>query len=156
MRNLLFDTNALLNVNGKVFFPDVKVYVTDTTLKELENIKTSGTRDPETKYQARRVLHSLEEHDEEYEMILYQRDWDAYFDKFQVLSNNNDSKIIIAALAVQDFLGGDLVFITQDLACKKIAEICGLHVECDISTEEEYSGFSILHGRTPDEIADIY
>lgn len=157
MKNYFYDTNALLNANGKVFTPGSNIYISDITLKELENIKTSAARDPEIKFKARKVIHALEENEDKMNLVLYMRDWDEkYFGQYQVLSNNNDSRIIIAALATKAQLNGDLVFITQDLICKKIAQACGLEVQYEAEHIEEYNGYSILHGKTADEIANIY
>jgi len=41
-------------------------------LKELEEIKVSSNKDPNIKYAARRVLHALDEHDDDYEVSIFQ------------------------------------------------------------------------------------
>lgn len=159
MKNLFYDTNSLLDANGRIFNSNDNIFISDISLKELENIKTAAARDPEIKYKARKVIHALENNEDKYTIVLYNRDWDdKYFNRHQILSNNNDSRIIIAALVTKESLqGDDLIFVTNDLVCKQIAKACGLNVQFKQTEEkEEYKGFETIKCKSEDEIAQTY
>ena len=129
-----FDTCALLH-NFKKDLPK-GFYISSITLKELENIKTSCHKDEEVKYQARQLLHKLEKAD--YNVELYNSYLDEYLISYD-LPDTNDSKIIVTALALKT-KHPDLIFCTQDLACKAIAKSTGLNVKY----EDEESQRNIL------------
>ena len=48
-----YDTCSLLNLQQKIF--DDYFYISTISLQELENIKTSGTRDEEIRWAAREI-----------------------------------------------------------------------------------------------------
>ena len=145
-----FDTCALLH-NFKKDLPK-GFYISSITLKELENIKTSCHKDEEVKYQARQLLHKLEKAD--YNVELYNSYLDEYLTSYD-LPDTNDSKIIATALALKTKYP-DLVFCTQDLACKTIAKATGLNVKYeDEEVAEEYTGF-IEKVVNDDELAEFY
>ena len=50
---LFYDTCSLLDAQKEAFESGDKFYISSITINELENIKTSGTKDEETKYNAR-------------------------------------------------------------------------------------------------------
>ena len=54
---LFYDTCSLLDAQKEAFESSDKFYISSITINELENIKTSGTKDEETKYNARTLLH---------------------------------------------------------------------------------------------------
>ena len=56
---LFLDTNALLNLQGAVFKENF--IISQKTLEEIENIKSSGLKDNEIKYKARKIAHLLDE-----------------------------------------------------------------------------------------------
>ena len=66
---LFYDTCSLLDAHKEAFESGDKFYISSITINELENIKTSGTKDEETKYNARTLLHLLETHEYKYEKI---------------------------------------------------------------------------------------
>ena len=142
-----FDTCALLH-NFKKDLPK-GFYISSITLKELENIKTSCHKDEEVKYQARQLLHKLEKAD--YNVELYNSYLDEYLISYD-LPDTNDSKIIVTALALKT-KHPDLVFCTQDLACKAIAKATGLNVkyEDEEVAEEEEVGDTI-----PQNVKDAF
>ena len=41
-----------------------------------KNIKTSANKDPEVKFKARRLIHLLDENEEKYTIVNYDKDWD--------------------------------------------------------------------------------
>ena len=58
-RKLFLDTNALLNLQENAFKEEF--VIAQKTLEELENIKSSGSKDGEVKYKARKVARLLDD-----------------------------------------------------------------------------------------------
>lgn len=149
-----YDTCSLLSLQGKIFNTEDKFYISSITLHELENIKTSSTKDEEIKYNARTLIHLLSDNQDKYEIILYTPELNSYFEEFS-LPITSDNKIIISALDKYR-LGDDILFITQDLILNKIAETIGL--ECEFlcpQQKNEYTGFKILE-LDESGLADFY
>ena len=111
-----YDTSSLLLKVGTLFDEnEEKFAISSITLKELEEIKTSFNKDANIKYAARQLLHLLDEHDGEYEISIYKESM------LQRIAENdlpitNDMKILASALDYD-------IFVTNDLALKKIAQI---------------------------------
>ena len=139
---IFYDTCSLLSELHNAFRTDKKFYISDITLAELEGIKTSGHKDEETKYNARVLLHLLEEYENKYEIILHTLDSEDDIKKLN-LPINNDSKIIVDALNLYETMNKpkDFIFKTKDLACKALAKAHGLPVEYIKTKEEEYTGY---------------
>ena len=72
---LFYDTCTLLDAQRDAFESNDKFYISSITINELENIKTSGTKDEETKYNARTLLHLLEMYENKYEIVLYKTNY---------------------------------------------------------------------------------
>ena len=103
---------------------DEKFYISSTTLQELEHIKVSGNKDQETKYRSRKVLHILDENPTKYETIIVDKNILSIIDG-EELENTPDNQICACAASLKD-----VVFVTNDLACKTIGKwIFGLQVE---------------------------
>lgn len=64
---LFLDTNALLNLQKEAF--KEFFVISQKTLEEIENIKTSSRKDGEVKYQARAIARLLKEHKNEYTVV---------------------------------------------------------------------------------------
>ena len=62
MNYLFYDTCALLEAQQTIFENEGKILISNITINELEDIKTSGRKDEETKYAARKLLHLLNQH----------------------------------------------------------------------------------------------
>ncbi len=135
-----YDTCALIN-DQEVAFREPFV-IADVTLYELEDIKTSRTKDEEVKVRVRKLLNLLNEHLDNY-TVVYAPD---------LSGKNNDERIIAAAA---DMIPR-LVFRTDDLACAFIARNHGLEVVTKSEDEDNYLGFKKLHFNTEDETADFY
>ena len=96
-----YDTCSLLNGFKRIFKSREPFAISNITLRELENIKTSKTKDKETKYRASRVSKSLLTAD--YQIINYQQDWDSiWIEPNPVLSLDNDTRIIVTALVYSE------------------------------------------------------
>ena len=141
-----YDTNALLDLQDKMFEYDF--CISSISLQEMENIKTSGRKDEETKYKARKALHLLDENRDKYEVVIYTTAMENYIVEKQ-LEVTPDTKIIASCAFSRGLLpqDTDFVFVTNDIACKMIAsKIFGLEVESVGEKENIYKGYRIIKG----------
>ena len=147
-----YDTNYLLEAQAAILSDNKKFYISSITLNELENIKSSGTKDEETKYKARQILHLLKDNKNRYQIILFK---DFFLDDIAeyALPNTNDTKIIACAFYLSKF--EDITFITEDLACEAIANSIGLKTDFLQEEEENYTGF-IEVNMNDTELAEFY
>ena len=141
---IFYDTCSLLELQEKAF--EEFFYISDVTLYELENIKTSGTKDNETKYKARHLLHLLENNEDNFSVVLSKNN--------SIL--NNDKAIIDCANSLAK-MGTQVTFKTNDLACREIAKYTcpKLNVSKIEEQEEDYCGYKVVN-MTDDELADFY
>lgn len=137
-----YDTNALLELQDKIL--EDHFHISSVSLQELEKIKVSRTKDDETKYKARKVLHLLDENKDKYDVVIYITAMENYIAEKQV-EIIPDTKIIACCAFSQGLLpqDDDFVFVTNDIACKMIAsKIFGLEVESVVGNNiDEYKGF---------------
>ena len=66
---LFYDTCSLLKELDKVFLTNFAI--SNISLMELENIKTSTAKDEETKYRARKILHLLEKYEDKFTLVIF-------------------------------------------------------------------------------------
>lgn len=154
---IFYDTCSLLQKLHSVFEEEEKFYISNITLMELENIKTSSTKDEETKYNARLLLHLLEKNEDKYEIITYRTDMDEIISNLS-LPVNSDSRIIASAVSVYKELENkeNFVFESADLACRTIAKSIGLPLSKRERIDvEEYTGFIELEF-TENALANFY
>lgn len=146
-----FDTCSLLLAQEDAFRD--KFYISNITLKELENIKTSAYKDDSIKYSARQLTKLLQEKQDKYEVVIYE----PKFIKLYTLEDyelNDDLKII--SCAYKKSLNEDILFITNDLSCQNIAATLDLYTSSWNETDEiEYTGYKIL-ALDDDELANLY
>lgn len=152
-----YDTNAILDLQDKMFEDDF--YISSISLQEMENIKTSGRKDEETKYKARKALHLLDENKDKYEVVIYTTAMENYIVEKQ-LEVTPDTKIIASCAFSKGLLpqDTDFTFVTNDIACKIIAKnIFGINVgSVDIAEEDiKYKGFKEV-SLTEDDMAYFY
>ena len=152
MSKIFYDTCSLLEAQGQVFDTEEKFYISNVTLHELEYIKTSCTKDEETKYKARKILHLLEENEDKYEVVLFTTDLLEYLPSN--LPNTNDTQIIACAYSIFRTNLSDGLFHTRDLACRHLAKSIGLKVNSSTKEDEEYTGFITLY--CDDELLNIF
>jgi rRNA maturation endonuclease Nob1 len=139
MRKIKFyDTSSLLKMVDVLFDEQEDFAISSITFEELENIKTSANKDADIKYAARKLLHLLDTHMDNYFVEIYQ-------DKFikpivkKGLSITNDTKILSCAIELNKKY--EIEFITNDLALKHIAllffdKVDSIEEEEDESNEE--------------------
>ena len=151
-----YDTNAILDLQDKMF-EDI-FCISSISLQEMENIKTSGRKDDETKYKARKALHLLDENKDKYEVVIYTTAMENYIVEKQ-LEVTPDTKIIASCAFSRGLLpqDTDFVFVTNDIACKMIAsKIFELEVESVGENKlDEYKGF-IEKSLSDEEMAYFY
>ena len=150
------DTNTILDLQDKMF--EDNFCISSISLQEMENIKTSGRKDEETKYKARKALHLLDENKDKYEVVIYTTTMENYIVEKQ-LEVTPDTKIIASCAFSRGLLpqDTDFVFVTNDIACKMIAsKIFSLEVESVGENKlDEYKGF-VEKSLSEDEMAYFY
>ena len=145
MKYKCYDTCSLLEQAGHLFdSDDFTLVISSITLEELESIKTSGNKDPDVKYAARKVLTDMDEHYGAFEIVLYN---DSYGDMMMRdgISLSNDAKIIacarhFAAKHPQD----EVIFVTNDLICRHIASMYFI-TEKVIEEDYNYDGYKEVY-----------
>ena len=143
-----YDTNVLLHGDKKYF--EQNFYISSVTLEELENIKTES-KNQELKLKARRVLRWLINNREKYQIIIYKK---SLFNTLPYAIDTPDKKIIATAKRIKE----DIIFITYDLCCSKLAQIAGLKVKLCLeeNTDKDYNGFKKLYCNSDQELAKFY
>ena len=140
-----YDTNALLELQEEILVE--KFAISSVTLEELESIKTNRNKTEETRYKARKIVHILDENRDKYEVVIYNKDIEQKLITIG-LELNNDNKI--CACAKQICHDDNIVFVTNDLCCRIIAEnIFKLNVKNAKSNDSDmYKGYKLLMGNT--------
>ena len=147
-----YDTNAILKLQDKIFEEDF--IISSVTLQELEHIKVSRNKDDQVKYEARKALHLLDDNSDKYDVVVYDNAIENY-----ILGKNMeitpDSKIVGSCAFIKAMK--DVVFVTDDIACKMIAsKIFDLEVESVGENKlDEYKGF-VVKSLSEDEMAYFY
>lgn len=100
------------------------VLLSSVTLQELEDIKTSGKKSEEVRYQARQAVRWLEENPLKYQVIMY--DIAAIKEQtamYHGLEDTNDIRILTCAAYAWKFCGYEnLVFVSNDILARLIAK----------------------------------
>ena len=143
MKFKFFDTCSLLEQADKLFQQDrdYDIVISSISLEELEHIKTAYNKDFDIKRAARRLVATMDEHYDEFEIIVYNsklEDW--------ILSSgfslSNDMKIIACAKEFTlNHPDDEFIFVTDDLICRHIASMF-FDTEKSAKMENEYYGYS--------------
>lgn len=151
-----YDTCALLELQEKAFQTETKFLISNITLQELENIKTSGTKDEETKWAARKLLHLLNKYSNKYEVILFKNTYNDYLQNLFLPITNDNQIIACAKISFNEKKIQDGIFITQDLSCKILADNIGLNAQYISSNiQDNYTGYITIEMNN-EELADFY
>lgn len=151
-----YDTCSLITLQKEAFAEDF--LMCNLTFKELEHIKSSGTKDEETKWQARQALHLFDFYDN-YEVLRAKVADDLL--KELDLEDNNDSRIITTAYRYYNSLSDeekkDFKFITSDTSCRYNAESVGLPTEYTNAEtlDDSYTGYLDIY-LSDDELVLFY
>lgn len=152
-----YDTCALLSLQKEAFTEHF--LMCNLTYKELEHIKTSGTKDEETKWKARQLLHLFKQHDN-YTVLRAKID-DELLKEFD-LEDNNDGRIITTAyryyITLTDEEKSEFKFVTSDTSCEENAAQ-GVHIPTEFTNEEmlddNYRGYEEIY-LDDDELVMFY
>ena len=145
MKFKCYDTCSLLEQAGHLFTSDdFMLVITSITLEELEHIKSSGSKDADVKFAARKVLNDLDDHYGSFEIIIYN---DSYGERMvkDGLSLTNDTKIIACARHFATTHPEDeIIFVTNDLICRHIASMY-FPVEKILEEDYDYDGYKEVY-----------
>lgn len=140
---LFLDTNALLNLQREAF--KEFFVISQKTLEEIEDIKTSGKKDNEIKYKARQIAHLLDEHYGEYEVVANSPKIRNIISEFEL--EQTPDNIILASAWYYNSEHSPIVVCTDDLNCrfisKNIFELTtkGVNDINLVKNIDEYKGF---------------
>lgn len=148
-----YDTNALLELQEEVLAEDFAI--SSVTLEELESIKTNKNKTEETRYKARKIVHILDENYGKYEVVIYTENIAKKLNMFAIEITND---VKICACAKELCHDNDIIFVTNDLCCRLVAEeIFGLKVAKAISSDSDmYKGYKLLMGNTAEINEHLY
>lgn len=147
-----YDTCSLLNLQKDAF--NEHFMISNITLSELEDIKTSNTKDEEIRWAARQLLHLLKDNEDQYDVILFYTSYDKIIIDY-ALPINNDSRIIATAY-LQYAVNPEIEFYTSDLSCYMIAkrlQLPAYYMEENIN--DDYCGFITIE-MNEEKLADFY
>ena len=153
---LFLDTNALLNLQGAAFKENF--IISQKTLEEIENIKSSGLKDNEIKYKARKIAHLLDEYYGSYIVKKYDSD---VKNVLQLLTLDETPDNIILATAYIVNKETPVLVCTDDLNCRFIArEIFGLKTKGSydldlVKNVDKYKGYKEVT-LSNSEMSDFY
>ena len=136
-----YDTSSLLLLSDEDF--EENFMISSITLNELESIKTSYSKDYNTKIATRYVLHKLFENQGKYRVIIYQPNFLDLLNGYN-FEINNDIRILASALwADKNIAPDDITFITNDLALSNIANLFFGNDSIDyiVPKEDNYRGY---------------
>ena len=137
----LYDTCSLLaEIDNDDLFAE-RFYVSSISLHELENIKTSKNKTEDVRYKARKLSHLLDEHYNDYDVVVYNFEISDYIvGTLDLDATIPDNQIVGTAKYISE--KEDVVFITNDICLKNIARSLGLDV-CSVENNnlDEYKGF---------------
>ena len=145
-----YDTCSILaEIDNDDLFIE-RFYISSTSLHELENIKTSKNKTEDVRYKARKLSHLLDEHYNDYDVVVYNFEISDYIIGTLGLDVTiPDNQIVGTAKYISE--KEDVVFITNDICLKNIARYLGLDVCSVVGKENIYKGYKIIKG-TSDQI----
>lgn len=119
-----YDTSSLLILRDKLFGDDYhKFAISSITLQELESIKVSEKKDSEIKFMARKLLSLLNEHFNDFDLIIYKPEMLNPI-KEKSLEINNDMKILACAIYYDCYFHPDeTIFVTNDTNLRAFANL---------------------------------
>lgn len=153
---LFLDTNALLNLQESAFKEDF--FISQKTLEEIENIKSSGKKDGEIKYKARLISRLLDKYSEKYAVIRMNSDIKKILDDFD-LDETPDNIILATAYVCNQ--SQPVLVCTDDLNCRFISrDIFKLPTKGTddiniVKNVDEYSGYKDVT-LSDEEMSDFY
>jgi PhoH-like ATPase len=155
MTTKFYDTNAVLELQDEIF--NEYFCISSETLYELEEIKSSGKKDENTKYLARQVSRMLLENKDKYKVIHVDDLILSIVDEYNIPSTSDN---LICACAKSIAKGGvDIEFVSYDVLCNLTArDIFGLNVSnvaCK-NNIQTYTGYIEHTFETDNDMAMFY
>lgn len=140
-----YDTCSLLaKIDNDDLFTE-RFYISSISLHELENIKTSKNKTEDVRYKARKLSHLLDEHYNDYDVVVYNFEISDYIVGMLGLDATiPDNQIVGTAKYISE--KEDIVFITNDICLKNIARYLRLDVCSVVGKENIYKGYKIIKG----------
>ena len=145
VKKKFYDTCSILaEIDNDNLFAE-KFYISSTSLHELENIKTSKNKTEDVRYKARKLSHLLDEHYNDYDVVVYNFEISDYIvGTLGLDATIPDNQIVGTAKHISE--KEDVVFITNDICLKNIARYIGLEVCSVVGKENIYKGYKIIKG----------
>ena len=142
---LFLDTNVL--IENPDYFNEISFIISDKTLFELEEIKSSRSKADDVRSAARKAIRFLNEHKDQYEVIVYNNSIKELINSYNIPETPDN--IICACAAWYSINVTPIKFITFDVGCRVIAEqVFGLDVEEFEHQDEIYKGYVKIAGDT--------
>jgi len=144
---VFYDTCSLLLAQKQAF--KEHFYISMVTIGELENLKTSKDREDSIKSAARAVIRLLDENPNAYEVVFLE----------QELPRKTNDEIIILSYIAKRITVPDLVFCTNDISCKLVAQYLYGIDRNDIfayAELETYKGYKVINNLSDEELAFFY
>ena len=136
-----YDTCSLLLKANHLWDEDCTLVISSITLEELEHIKTSANKDPDVKFAARKVVHELDQHYGDYEIVIQSSDF-----ALSSLSNEDGKIIACADWFARNHQDDEVIFITNDLCCKHLARtVLSIPVESYEEEAYDYDGYKEVY-----------
>ena len=144
IQHRFYDTSSLMLCDQSLFQQeDVKIVISDVSLRELEEIKTSMRKTEEQRACGRRLTRLLDEHFGEYEVIHYETSLGDVIDDWG-LPHSNDAKILVCFWLYLHSQNEDTVFYTNDICLKNLARNLlpyALVQSVEPPPQEDYTGY---------------
>ena len=142
---LFLDTNVL--IENPDYFSDVEFVISDKTLFEFEEIKSSRSKADDVRSAARKAIRFLNDHKDQYEVIVYNNSIKELINSYNIPETPDN--IICACASWYSTDVTPIKFITFDVGCRVIAEqVFGLDVEEFKHQDEIYKGYVKIIGDT--------
>ena len=142
---LFLDTNVL--IENPDYFDKMSFIISDKTLFELEEIKSSRSKADDVRSAARKAIRFLNDHKDRYEVIVYNNSIKELINSYNIPETPDN--IICACASWYSINVTPIKFITFDVGCRVIAEqVFGLDVEEFEHQDEIYKGYVKITGDT--------
>lgn len=153
-----YDTCSLLRLQEQAF--SAPFYVSEMTLRELENIKSSGVKSEELKAQARNIVRLIDIH---WDMVHVDPVTDFIYDLVKTewhLESTPDALIVAGCYSIQQGWTTKqqmaVEFVSDDLCCRALARIHNVKVTIVPNVLNiDYCGYREVQ-LTDDELAEFY
>lgn len=140
---LYLDTSSLLDLQNKAF--EEFFVISQITLQEIEDIKSSRAKDGDVKYKARQVSKLLDINENKYEVVKFNTNLLSYLES-KNLPTTHDNIIVASAYYYQELNQIPILFVTEDSNLRFISKkIFGLRTKnsnkLHLVDNDEYIGY---------------